>query len=186
MGGRSQSTPAAGYGAPELPEGFRQLPLGRPGANWSQRELGWIHPDADTSCRHPLAKGEVEFYTSLRKDRGASTSHKPHRSPAGSGCCLSLIPWVQIPGGSRHGATSPKRGSRQSLWGGQSVPWPSQCHRWNPASRSQHGRTPTRARAGQTVGKGGPAPSAAPAPSRLSPANSWSSSTSSCFCRVDD
>lgn len=35
----------------QLPEGFKELPLGHPGANWSQWEL-----DTDTSCQHPLAK----------------------------------------------------------------------------------------------------------------------------------
>ena len=60
-GGVSRIISNGKYLGPELPEGFRELSLGRPGANWSQWELGWIRLDTGTSCRHPLAKERWSF-----------------------------------------------------------------------------------------------------------------------------
>lgn len=114
---------------------------------------------------------------------------QPQTSPESSWEWVLLVPApvVQIPAGSWHGATSPTRGSRQSPWGGRSLRLPG-ATAWTPRpipSMAIPSPEPEPEPA-KPLGKGGRAPSAAPAPSRLPPANSRSLSIGSCFRRADD
>lgn len=56
----SQRTPTAGRGAPKQSEGFRELPLGSPGANWCQWERGgftWTHGHLGIRAGYPWWRG---------------------------------------------------------------------------------------------------------------------------------
>lgn len=112
---------------------------------------------------------------------------QPQTSPESSWEWVLLVPApvVQIPAGSWHGAASPKRGSRQSPWGGRSLRLPG-VTAWTPHPIPSMAIPSPEPEPAKPLGKGGPAPSAAPAPSRLPPANSWSLSIGSCFRRADD
>lgn len=99
--------------APELPEGFRELPLGHPGRSGSWGGFAGTRG------------GEREFYASPR------SLLQPQTPPGSSREGAAPCPCSRGPGPGRvpawsclAGEASPKRGSRQSPWRGQSLGLP--------------------------------------------------------------